>query len=284
MPPRNRPHYAGASSRITRANLSRLGPAFMVQPKVDGAYCHVHLGPTGCIQRISSRTGRDYGDANISGLVGQFVGWPGAVLIGELTAHTEAGNREAKTIGCRRVHLFDIAFGHSTQPLAHMSYSDRRDQLCSMQAQVEAHGPGPTWTQTPEGARDLRSGRFSPQTLTGTALTPIVPQMRPCDAGEMWAKVDAGELEGLVAVSLRAKLGARGSKRKCKATQTIDAVVVGVDTRAVSCIYAGQVFAVSRGKRDLKPGDQVEVALDGWYESSTTPRFARIIRRRADLC
>ncbi len=275
-------HYAGASSKLTPSALAKLGPAFMVQPKIDGAYCHLHLDATGQIARVTSRTGNDYTGASVDGLIGQFVGYAGAVLIGELTAHTTSGNLDAKTFGARRVHLFDMAFGADTRPLAHLPYSERRAELFRMQAAVDAFGPGQSWRQTRTAPQSKRSGRFCRKTHRGTALTPIVPQVRAQAASELWDQVKAGTIEGLVAVSQNAPLGRRGSKRKCKLDDTIDVLILGHDARLAGYLYGSKEYTVTRGKCKAQKGDMVSLKHNGFYPSGE-PRFARIERIRHDL-
>lgn len=283
MSRRNRKHYAGATGTIKPLELERLGSAFRIQPKADGAYCHLHLDRFGCIARVSSRTGRDFDGDSIRGLVGQFVGYPGAVLVGELMAHTEGGNKDAAEFGARRVFLFDIAFGYDTAPLHHLAYASRRDELYRMQAKVEAFGPGQTFVREWGRSRDRSSGRYCRKTHRGTALTPILPQYLPSQCGELWDRVRAGELEGLVAVSQRAKLGARSSKRKCKPVEHIDAIVVQRGPRTATVIHNATQFRVTIGKRDVCPGDVLEIAHNGWYGSSRVPRFPRVVRLRDDM-
>lgn len=283
MPPRNRPNYCGASGTITPAAITKLGPGYMVQPKLDGAYCHVHLDPTGCIARVSSRTGRDFGPNQTGTLVGQFVGYPNAVLVGELTASTEAGIADAKAFGAHRVHVFDLAFGYDAEPLARKPYSERRAELHRMQAKVELYGPGQTWYRTEHGIRDRKTGNFTRKTHTGLALTPIVPQVPAKAADSLWDQVRAGKLEGLVAVSQGAPMGRRGSKRKCKQTDTLDVVVIGRECGSARCLYGALQFWVNIATRDVCVGDMLEIAHNGWYNGGTTPRFPRIVRRRDDL-
>ena len=282
MPRKHVKNYSGATGRITHTELTKLGSAYMIQPKMDGAYAHVHLDRTGCITRISSRTGRDYCNDNVTGLLGQFVGWPGAVLVGELTAHTEAGNRDAQNFGARRVHLFDMAYGYGTRCMRELPYHARRAALLEMQAKIYAYTYNP-WETDAHGKRDKRSGRFCNPVPAGITLTPVVPQVAPDSVSRIWDRVQTGELEGLVAVAQSAKIGARGAKRKCKLTSTCDAVVLDVRSRQVTCLYMANYFTVSRGKHDVCKGDVVEITHDGWYAGGKTPRFARIKRVRHDL-
>lgn len=283
MPPRNRKHYSGASGTIKPEDLAKLGPAHMVQPKMDGAYCHVHLGQSGCIARISSRTGRDFGPNQTGNLIGQFVGYPNAVLVGELTASTEAGIADAKAFGAHRVHLFDMAFGYDAKPLIREPYSERRAEMFRMQTKVELYGPGQTWTTSEHGIRDRRTGDFCRKSHRGIALTPIVPQVNARAADTLWDQVQAGELEGLVAVAQNAPMGRRGAKRKCKPVDTLDAVVVGRGPKTAECFHMGKRFLVNIASRDIVTGDVLEIAHNGWYANGSAPRFPRIVRRRDDL-
>lgn len=283
MSRRNRPNYAGASGTIKPEQLSKLGDTFRVQPKMDGAYCHVHLDGTGCIRRVSSRTGCDFGDAQTGDLVGQFVGYPNAVLVGELTAHTEAGIRDAREFGQHRVHLFDMAFGYDAKPMARLPYSERYAELHRMQTKVEMFAPGKTWIRSEHGYRDRRTKRFCKPLQRGTKLTPVVPQVRAKAADTLWDQVKAGELEGLVIVSQAAPLGRRGAKRKCKPFDTMDAIVLAVGAKSVRCLYGSTKFVVNRGARDVCVGDILEIRHNGYYAAGGTPRFPRIVRRRDDL-
>ena len=283
MPPRNRPNYAGASGTISPERLAKLGNAFMVQPKMDGAYCHVHLGPSGCIRRISSRSGADFGPNQTGSLIGQFVGYPNAVMIGELTAHTEAGVADALEFGAHRVHLFDMVHGYDAKPMARMPYSERRAELFRMQTRVEMFAPGQTWRQESHGIRDRASGRFCSKTHRGIALTPIVDQVRAKHVGELWDRVQSGALEGLVAVAQSAPIGHRGAKRKCKLKDTLDALVLERGGKTALCYHMGAKFFVHIARRDVVPGDYVEIIHNGWYKGGTTPRFPRIGSIRDDL-
>ena len=89
--------------------------------------------------------------------------------------------------------------------------------------------------------------------------------------------------EGLVAVRLDAPATAKNAKRQIKNTDTIDAVVVAADERALVVSYAGHRFAVSCVGRTYLVGEVVSIAHDGWFETSVTPRFARVVRSRPDL-
>jgi ATP-dependent DNA ligase len=281
--------YAGATGHAARGELAGLGARVVVQPKVDGAYARVHLDRRGRIERVFRRDGREFGAELAGHLVGAFVGWPGAILVGELEAHTEAANRVAACRGWRALHLFDCIRAHGALYVAREPYHVRRDYLWRMQSEVVNLGCELPWYEDVHGARSRSTGQFVEAVPTDWRLTPIVPQLpaqRAEAAWDEWVAPGAEAIEGLVAVHLDARLGARRAKRKVKLAQTLDCVVVAIDHCAAVVAYGGQRFVVSaRGfkDRDLKPGDVVEVLCDGWHERSVTPRFARLLRLRSDL-
>lgn len=286
---RNRPiDYAGATGRADRRELAGLGARVVVQPKLDGAYARVHLDRRGRIERVLRRDGREFGRDLVGHLVGAFVGWPGAVLVGELEAHTEAANRVAAIRGWRALHLFDCVRAHGGLYVAREPYHVRRDYLWRMQSEVVNLGCELPWYEDVHGARSRATGRFVPATPTDWRLTPIVPQ-RPAQRAEAawdeWVAPGTDAIEGLVAVELDARLGARRAKRKVKLAQTLDCRLISARGGAAVVEYGGQRFAVSaRGLgADVRPGSVVEVLCDGWHEKSATPRFARILRLRSDL-
>lgn len=281
--------YAGAVGSAARGDIAQLGARVVVQPKFDGAYARVHLDRRGRIERVFRRDGREFGAELAGHLVGAFVGWPGAILVGELEAHTEAANRIAATRGWRAVHLFDCIRAHSALYVAREPYHVRRDYLWRMQSEVVNLGCELPWYEDLHGARSRATGRFVEATPTDWRLTPIVPQRpaRRADAAwDEWVAPGAEAVEGLVVVELDARLGARQAKKKVKLGQTLDCRVIAVDRFAAVVEYGGHRFAVSaRGTvgLGLRPGSIVEVLCDGWHEKSVTPRFARILRARSDL-
>lgn len=66
---------------------------------MDGAYARVHLDRRGRVERILARREQEFPRSIVGPLVGAFLGWPDSVYVGELEAHTEAGNRAAATRG-----------------------------------------------------------------------------------------------------------------------------------------------------------------------------------------
>jgi hypothetical protein len=277
--------YAGARGTLDVSSAARLAPSrYALQPKVDGMYVELALDSEGRIARVTSRTGAEVASSLTGHLLGAWVGAPGAVLAGELEAHTEAGNRAALARGWRAVHLFDALRGAGGEPLASLPYRARRDALWRMQSAVQCEaGSDRPWRAEAEGRLRGPGGRFCRAVPRSWRLTPIVEQLRPERAAELWARAEVGELEGFVAVALDAPLGARNGKRKVKPTSTIDATVVDLDARRARLLWCGYTFIVSRGRFEIAIGDIVEVAHSGFYEREVIPRFARIVRVRHDL-
>lgn len=298
--------YAGAGARLApEQGLALPQRRWAWQPKRDGAYAELLTDDGGIVTDVITRSGEAHNAVDVAGLVGLHVGLPVARIIGELEAHTEAGLRARAARGWSCVHLFDLA-AVARASIAAWSYADRYAQLHRWQAAAECYGQVPRhvpmvpdrttflWSMPTDGAepprptsRPLRApGAMVPGTAPADLRRlPIVPMVRTrAQAEQLWrTEVELGGGEGLVAVRLDAPLGARGGKRKIKATDTYDCTVVSVGPRHARLMYGGQVFAVSAKGKQLAAGDVVELACDGWYEAGATPRFPRIIRVRADL-
>lgn len=281
-----RPHlldYAGAGARLTpERGLALPSPAWAWQPKIDGTYARVTLDGRGRVLRVLSRSGSPMPAA--ADLVGIVAGPPDSVLHGEIEAHTEAGERAAATRGWRAIHIFD-ASRLAGRDVSREPYRARYGALHQSHANLEAVGAGRRcdWTDDATGRHHAAtSGRFVAAVPRDLRRFPIVPMARGRGAGEaLWrSHVEIAGGEGLVAVRLDAPLGARGGKRKVKATDTIDAVCVASSPGGSTLAYAGHTFAVGSV---VAVGAVVEVAHDGWYERAAIPRFARVVRRRDDL-
>lgn len=277
--------YAGAAGKLELDAVAFLGARYAVQPKHDGSYARVHLDDQGRIARLFSRAGREFPRELVGDLVGQRVGSSGAELVGELEVWTERANRLAAARGYRLLHLFD-AIRVAGRYLAGEPYRARRDAL--WRCQTTAVGFEQSWVPAHGGrARDRRSGQLTCARGEGWRVAPVTDQRTAAQAEVAWADwVVGGEAEGLVVVDLDAPLGGRAAKRKVKAVDTLDCRVVraGEDTLAVE--YGGRVFVVSARAADdrrIAIGDVVEVAIEGWYESAATPKFARLVRQRPDL-
>lgn len=283
--------YAGATGRITLAALSRLAPdAWAVQPKIDGMYVRVYLDMAGRVARVYSRGGHEVPAPLWAGLRGQYVGWPCAELVGELEASTERGNRHAAIRGYRAVHAFDLLHD-GRRSLRDRPYRDRRDALWRMQAEIECMGPSAPWYRDPDGRlREHGTHRFASDTGHGWRTIPIVEQASPRHVDSLWARVDSGELEGVVAVRLDAAIGARAAKRKCKPVDESRGVVVRVDSRCAEVVIDGGAKCIVR-RRSVSVGDRVVVLHEGYHEATPTasatrcgegagalpsPRFARL--------
>lgn len=278
--------YAGAGARLDpERGLALDDRGWGWQPKLDGVYARVSLDRRGRIANVLARSGAPLREA--ADLIGILAGAPDSVLCGELEAHTEAGNRAATSRGWRALHVFDVARWDGRDVSA-ISYAARHELLAQGHAAIVDAGARNPWVVDDQGdAHDTRTGRYTRAVPRDVRRLPVVPIARgTSSARALWREhVELGGGEGLVAVRLDARLGARGAKRKLKATDTLDCRVLTCSGGAAQLEYGGQRFVVSaRGRwSSLAPGDVVEVAADGWYERGATPRFARIIRLRSDL-
>jgi hypothetical protein len=295
--------YTGAGTRLALDAALKLPRGWAYQPKVDGTYCRVTTDERGRIMSGLSRTGAAM---QLGDLVGIVAGPPLAVLHGELEAHTEAGVRIAATRGWRNLHLFDCTRSGGAS-LERLPYAERYAALHRAQVAIELAGlgriapmqPDPRrwkWRRPADGGLAPAEYEWRPLNPRGVVpggpprdlrRVPVVPMVRThAQAEELWADfVLRGGGEGIVAVALAAPAGRRGSKRKVKQTDTIEAVVLRNQGGGVVALRRGdQEFLVSaRGKVQPQPGQVVEVAHDGFYERDFTPRFARMVRVRNDL-
>lgn len=319
---RTRPSdYGGATARITRADAAKLGPRWVCQPKIDGAWVRIHLDGQGRIERLFTRSGLELAASGrrsetaaearrriraaraaacgkpltpyherrteprrvvepgiADGLIGALVGAPGSVLVGEIEAFTEAGNRIAAANGHRRIHLFDVIRA-GEEYVARQPYHVRRDALWRMQSEVECNGG----EQVTGRARDAEGCFVSPK-VPGWRLTPIVPQWPASLVEVAWGDVVIdGEGEGLVLVNLDAGMGAKSSKIKCRPWETLDCPVVGVSRTTITATWCGHPFNVARGKHEPAVGDVVEVKHAGFYETGVTPKYPSLVRVRREL-
>jgi hypothetical protein len=215
-------------------------------------------------------------------LVGCLTGVPLATLHGEVEAHTEAGARAATARGWALCHLFDVSAVAGVS-VAHLPYSERRAALHRAQAAAELVGRVSPWTRDDEGDHHDARGRYVRPVPRDLRRFPVVAQVRGAvGARDLWRQhVELGGGEGLVAVRLDAPMRARNSKRKIKASDTITCRVLSCSSGAALVDFGGVRFAVAAS--DLRPGQLVDVASDGWYESGATPRFPRLVRRRSEL-
>jgi ATP-dependent DNA ligase len=280
--------YVGAGARLEVERALALDPdRWAWMPKVDGVYARVSLDGRGRIATVVGRNGAPIAEAR--DLIGIHAGVDDSVLAGELEAHTEAGNRAAAARGWRALHLFDCT-RYGGRDVSREPFAERYRLLHRAQALLEQDNASRarTWSEDGTGRAHDAGGRFCRAIPRDLRRLPIVPLARGAAGGRaLWSSfVERKGGEGVVAVRLDALAGARGAKRKVKASDTLDCVVATVDAGAARLTWRGLSFVVSaRGAIavELIPGDVVEVACDGWYEASATPRFARIVRRRDDL-
>lgn len=281
--------YAGASgTNVDPEELHKLGSGYVLQPKQDGIFGLVSTDKTGRVSNIVTRTGEILG----ANLMAEFRGvrWaPNSLIVAEVELWTEASNRIAETRGYRMIHAFD-AHQVGGVDLSSEPYRVRRDALMRAESQLVNDDVDRPWNEDDEGdAHDVKTGRYQAKVPKGWRRVSVVPQLPVGAASEAWAAwVDGGTCgpcEGLVAVALEAKLGAKRSKLKSKRTSTIDATVTAMSDRAVSLYWlAGQrTITVSRPKTiAFKVGAVVELVHEGFHESGE-PRFCRALRLRPDL-
>ncbi len=272
--------YTGATSRLAPDRLAALPAHVAVQPKHDGVYALAQTDATGRLCSLTSRAGLPLRDG--ADLLGIIAGPPHTTLVGELEASTEAGVAAASTRGYRLLHLFDclavrgVSIAASPYAARHAWLHEIRDDLLA--APRDARGR--LHASDGSGHYERRAARH----------LPIVPLHRGHDAArELWREVEAGRLEGLVAVDLRAPAGK--GKRKVKPTDTADCRVAAVSPgvlrlaapRTSQAGWRGETFLVQWHRAaTLAPGDVVEVSHDGCYRSGL-PRFPRVVRARGDL-
>jgi len=275
---RRRPlEYAGATAHVTLAAASQLGRGWVVQPKRDGMYVRLYLNGQGRVSHAFSRSEREVPRSQLDGVLGQRLGRPHAVLVGELEAMTAASLAAIAARGQPLVHLFDCLHD-GTRSLTREPYRVRRDALWRMQSEVECTEP------RVDAARDASTGRYRPRRIQGWRVAPIVPQAPLSELERVWGDVVVeGDGEGLVLVALDAPVGARSSKLKCKPWEHLDADVVAVARTTVTCRWRGQPFTVARRWHEPAVGDVVEVRHVGWYEAGQVPRWPSLVRVRRDL-
>lgn len=277
-----RPDYAGARGLVSLSALPSLGPRWALQPKIDGCYVTALLDGDGRIAELRARSGRVLGDL-AGDVLGVLAGRPWSILVGEYEAMTEAGERAAMARGYRCLHLFDCVQA-GLERVAERPYRERRDRLYAMHAELEDASLDRPWHETPTGKAKDDRGRWTRAIPRSWRRVPIVEQLPSTMAGRAWAEwVEGPGGEGLVAVNLDAPMGRRRAKRKCKLTDTLDAVVAEFDPKLCLLVWRGHPFIVSRGRHEPNVGDIVSVAYNGFFERQVIPRFPRIVSVRQDL-
>ncbi len=280
--------YTGAGSRLAPERGLALDPdRWAWQPKIDGQFATVTTDHLGRICSVLSRAGEEIGQA--SDLHGIVAGPPFSTFTGEFEAHTEAGNRISSCRGWRNLHLFDALYLDGRN-ISTLSYQQRYGALHRAQSIIEGDGLARIRTVRDKHGRHQAEGsrKYTSGVPRDLRRLPIVPMARGKSAGaELWLSyVERGQGEGVVAVRLDAPAGRVNAKRKLKNTDELDVTIVSVDP---SGNYCGAMFGSVRlslsCRKTNRPqvGEVWAVKCDGWYESSITPRFARLGRRRDDL-
>jgi len=261
--------YCGANGRIDLPAISRLGSGWVVQPKIDGVYCRLVTSARGRLVASAMRSGTAL-PANVHRELAQARLWPAdSVLVAEVEAFTEAAQRARAARGHAQAWVFDVQRVNG-RDVTREPYSVRRDHVMRAEAELELA----------RSDRDRR-GRYQVRPLRWT----VVPQWPASMVDTAMAEWVAPGGEGLVAVALNAPLGARGSKKKCKPSNSIDVVVLEVGPRAlVTWWQAAQMRVVVSRPRSFSgvPGAVVEIVHEGFYDSGE-PKFARVLRPRPDL-
>jgi ATP-dependent DNA ligase len=278
--------YSGAGSRLpVEKGLALSRQRWAWQPKMDGVYVQARTDRTGRIIAMHYRSGLEVQSQDAADLLGLAIAAPLAILHGELEAQTEASLRARATRGKPLLHVFDCS-RLAGEVISSRPFSERYAALHRWQAAAECYdGKGDEWHLEGSYARDVESGRYIRPARRNLARVPIV-QLHRGPAEELWRSfVEVGGGEGIVACRLDAPLGARSAKRKIKASDEIECVVIGSDRSAAELDFRGHRFLVSAQGRwsNITPGTVVSVRHDGWYERRVEPRFARIVRVRADL-
>lgn len=282
--------YCGPTSSLPVEKLLTLDCRWAFQPKIDGVYCTVTTDANGRIANMLYRSGERVTTHDSDGLIGQYIGLPDSVVHGELEAQTEASLRARATRRFACVHLFDASRIASSNVTTSPFY-ERYGWLQRWRAYVDCYereACTPVVTRRDENrfVRDVL-GRFVRPAKGAVVRFPIVPNVfgRGAVRG-LWASFVETGGEGVVAIRLDAPFGARGAKKKCRATTTFDCVVTAVSPRVAQLVYRGYSFVVSAAGKaaiGIRPGDLVEVAANGWYEGSIKPKHARIVRVRRDI-
>jgi hypothetical protein len=276
--------YAGARGCVSISDLRRLSPKkWLIQEKQDGIYVHVHLDRAGRIERLLTRQAKPVPASLTAHLIGNVVGAPDSVLVGELDAWTEASQRATKARGWAAVTLFD-ALRVGGQYLAKEPYRARLDALWRSQSWAENFHSNLGYSTDATGRAHGHNGKFCSAVPRDWRLCPIVGALRgPGEVDLAWERALVGQSEGLVAVALEAPVRRRAAKVKCKPVRELDAVVLAADRRAAVLLWRESVsFTVANSGGYAVPGATVTVRHNGFYDDGT-PKFARIVRERPDL-
>ncbi len=279
--------YVGAAGRITISEAMKLSPReWTVFEKADGIYVHIFLDGSGRIERILSRGGLEVPRGITGDLIGCFVGAPGGtVLVGELEHGSIASVRAVAARGYRVIHVFDC-LRLAGEYLAREPYRVRLDAAWRSQSWAENFKPeAPVLADTTGRLHDRRSGRFVERPAPRDwRRCPILPRIAPAQAGDLWERACAGEVEGAVIANLNAPAGRRGSKRKAKPAEFSDLRVLAVARTTIIADFAGTPIALARGRHlgEVAVGDIVEVRHIS-QPGTRVPRHAGITRVRHDL-
>lgn len=279
--------YPGPRGMLDLAGVAELGRRAVVLPKYDGVMVRAITDGAGWVRHLLLRSGEP-APAAARAAFARVRHAPDAVLVGELEAMTEAGQRVAARRGYPLIHLWD-AQRIAGRDVAGEAFAARRDALQRAIVQLETADPDRPWVMDGHGAaHDRTTGRFKKAVPQSWRRMPVAPSLPADAAARAWsewvdgATIDA-PIEGLVACKVDAPIGRRGAKSKVKRRDTLDAVVLAADARAAIVTWNGYTFSCSAVGRDLSPGHVVELAHEGWLERRVEPKHPRIVRVRSDL-
>jgi hypothetical protein len=284
--------YAGATGRsLSLSDVAKFGSKFVLAPKLDGSYTHVSFSSDGRLSAIVTRNGELLPRKIAADFHG--VRWvPDSVIVAECEVWTEAANRIAERRGYRVLHVFDV-LRCAGRDVSALPWGERFDWLMRAESWLVGEGRDRPWLTDATGrAHDPATGRYTrptPLSWRRVRVAPRVPVHRADAAWADWVERDAldAPVEGLVVCALHGKLGSRGSKKRVKRADTIDAVALKVDDGGALMLWTARGITFTVGARKSVPlveGATYTVGCEGWYSGSgDVPRFPRVLRSRPDL-
>jgi len=102
--------YVGPSIQVTPDAIARYEGqgCWFADEKKDGAWAEAKTNESGVITSLVSRTGKAFTPDETSGLLGLPTPIPNTTFVAELEAKSPAATARYKSLGYRRLHLFDV--------------------------------------------------------------------------------------------------------------------------------------------------------------------------------
>lgn len=268
--------YCGPSRAATVDELAALERrGWVAEEKADGVYCEAWVGAGGRVQLARYRSGARVGADSGRDLLGLRTPWPaGTVLAGELMVQTPAAHRwQDAHDGLRGLVLFDI--------LRWGDIDAQFRQLAAGQLGTSTL-PARDMTAAPQHERRAVLERLC-EDLDGRAARVIhLVRQRRRGLRDWFEQVVTEGGEGIVVKDPDAAIGAGVRKVKRHDTVTARVIAVLADEGRVRLDWGGRIFGASLPAFAVAPGQRVDVAAVGYYDSDV-PRHARIVRVRGDL-